>query len=96
MSKKLYKVLHLLVVVLSGKVVSALFEKLWQAATRSSSSPPEATDLRSGWPEILLASAAYGAILGVAKAAGDRGGAAGVRKLTGEWPVEEADGNPTK
>jgi hypothetical protein len=41
-----------------------------------------------------------GEILGVTKAVADRGGAEGVRKLTGEWPAETHDeddqGNPTK
>ncbi len=38
------------------------------------------------WGEVLTAAALQGAIFAVVKAAVDRGGAAGVRRLTGEWP----------
>ena len=35
---------------------------------------------------MLLAATIQGAIFGVVKAAVDRGGATGYRKVTGEWP----------
>jgi hypothetical protein len=93
-SKALYKVLHLLVILLSSKVVSALYRRAWRAVARGGD-PPAATDAASSWPEIVAASAGYGAVLGVTKAVGDRSGATGVRKLTGRWPGTGAASKPT-
>ena len=47
---------------------------------------PNATDEDRGWGEILAAAALQGAIFAVVRAAVDRGGAVGVRRLTGRWP----------
>ena len=47
---------------------------------------PEATAEEYSWAEVLAAAALQGAIFAVVKAAVDRGGAVGVRKLTGSWP----------
>ncbi|MFD0597553.1 DUF4235 domain-containing protein [Catellatospora coxensis] len=47
---------------------------------------PHATDPTKGWTEILLAAALQGAVFGLVKAAVDRGGAHGVKALTGSWP----------
>jgi hypothetical protein len=47
---------------------------------------PEATDEDFGWTEVLIAATVQGAIFGLVKAAIDRGGATGYRKLTGRWP----------
>jgi len=47
---------------------------------------PHATSKDYGWGEVLAAAALQGAIFAVVKAAIDRGGAEGVRKLTGDWP----------
>lgn len=48
---------------------------------------PHATDEEGGWGEILAAAALQGAIFAIVKAAVDRGGRQGVRKLTGRWPA---------
>ena len=47
---------------------------------------PNATDEDRGWGEILAAAALQGAIFAVVKAMVDRGGATGVKRLTGNWP----------
>jgi hypothetical protein len=47
---------------------------------------PSATDEERGWGEILAAAALQGAIFALVKAAVDRAGATGVKKVTGEWP----------
>jgi hypothetical protein len=47
---------------------------------------PNATDEDRGWTEIIIAAALQGAIFAAVKAAVDRGGAEGVRRLTGKWP----------
>ena len=43
-------------------------------------------DMERRWGEILAAAALQGAIFAVVRAAVDRGGAVGVRRLTGRWP----------
>jgi hypothetical protein len=78
-----------MVVLASGKIMGSLFRRGWQKAT-GQSELPEAQRAESSWPGILAASAGYGALMGVTKAVGDRGGAEGVRKMTGRWP-----GKPT-
>ena len=49
---------------------------------------PNATDEERGWTEILVAAALQGAIFAIVKAAVDRGGAVGIRQLTGKWPTD--------
>jgi hypothetical protein len=85
MNKLLYKPLGILFSVLGGLAASALFKQLWRSATGEDEAP-DATDKDFGWTEVLIAAAAQGAIFGLVKAAIDRGGATGYRKLTGRWP----------
>lgn len=81
----LYKPFTLLVTVGSGMLAGAVFQKVWKAAAGEDDAP-DATDEERAWTEILIASALQGALLGVTKAVLNRGGAHGVRKLTGNWP----------
>lgn len=81
----LYKPFTLLVTVCSGMLAGAVFQKVWKAAAGEDDAP-DATDEERAWPEIVIASALQGALLGVTKAVLNRGGAHGVRKLTGTWP----------
>ena len=53
---------------------------------RATARRPAPTDEDRGWGEILAAAALQGAIFSVVRAAVDRGGAVGVRRLTGRWP----------
>jgi hypothetical protein len=46
-----------------------------------------ATDEDRSWGEILVAAALQGAVFALVKAAVDRAGASGVRKVTDEWPA---------
>jgi hypothetical protein len=85
MNKLLYKPLGMLFSVLGGLAASALFKRLWRAATGQDEAP-EATDKDFSWTEVLIAATVQGAIFGLVKAAIDRGGATGYRKLTGRWP----------
>jgi len=85
MNKLLYKPLGMLFSVLGGLAASALFNRLWGAATGRDEAP-EATDKDFGWTEVLIAATVQGAIFGLVKAAIDRGGATGYRKVTGRWP----------
>ncbi|MER5927708.1 DUF4235 domain-containing protein [Streptomyces mirabilis] len=47
---------------------------------------PDATDEERTWRETMLAAVLQGAIFAGVKAAVDRAGAAGTRRLTGTWP----------
>jgi hypothetical protein len=85
MLKLLYKPLGLLVSVAGGIAASAAFARVWTALTGQDEAP-EATDCDRSWREVLAAATVQGAVFGLVKAAIDRGGAAGFRKLTGTWP----------
>ena len=89
MSRKLqkiaYKPVGLLLGVGAGALAGFVFREVWKLAAGDDDAP-SATDEDRGWGEILAAAALQGAIFAVVKAMVDRGGAAGVRKITGEWP----------
>ncbi len=85
MKKLLYKPISIGFSVAGGIVAGQIFKQIWKRVAGEEDAP-EATSQRYSWGEVLLAAAVQGAIFAVVKAAIDRGGAAGVRKLTGEWP----------
>jgi Protein of unknown function (DUF4235) len=85
MSKVLYKPVGLALSVAGGLVASAVFKRVWQVLA-GEPEPPKATGREYGWAQVLAAAALQGAIFGFVKAAIDRGGAVGVRKVTGHWP----------
>lgn len=85
MLKMLYKPLGLLISVAGGLAAGAIFSRVWTLATGQGDAP-EATDPDHSWREVLAAAGIQGAVFGVVKAALDRGGAAGFRKITGTWP----------
>ncbi|MFR9674062.1 DUF4235 domain-containing protein [Streptomyces sp. TR02-1] len=82
----LYKPFALLAAVSSGMLAGAVFQRIWKAVAGEEDAP-DATDEERAWSEILLASALQGALLGVTRAVLNRGGAQGVRRLTGKWPA---------
>jgi hypothetical protein len=85
-SKKLmYKPLSIAFGVAGGLVAGVVVKKVWQLVAGEDEAP-SATSRDYGWGTVLAAAALQGAIFAVVKAAIDRGGAAGVRRLTGEWP----------
>ncbi|MEU9048307.1 MULTISPECIES: DUF4235 domain-containing protein [unclassified Kitasatospora] len=85
MVKILYKPLGLLFSVLGGVAAGALFKRLW-ALLGHQDDAPAATDQDRTWTEVLTAATLQGAVYALVKAAVDRGGAAGTRRLTGTWP----------
>jgi hypothetical protein len=85
MNKIVYKPVGLLLGVAAGSLAGLVFKQVWKAAAGDDDAP-NATDEDRGWGEILAAAAIQGLIFSVVKAAVDRGGAIGVRKLTGDWP----------
>jgi hypothetical protein len=85
MSKIAYKPVGLLLGAAAGALAGFAFKEVWKVVSGDDDAP-NATDEDRGWGEILAAAALQGVIFAVVKASVDRGGAAGVRKLTGQWP----------
>jgi hypothetical protein len=85
LGKVAYKPVGLLLGIGAGALASFLFKEVWRLASGDDDAP-NATDEDRGWGEVLAAAALQGAIFATVKALVDRGGAAGVRKITGEWP----------
>ena len=90
MMKLLYKLVSLLVSVLGGLLAGSIFKRVWKLAAGEDEAPT-ATDVRRGWPEILIAATLQGAIFALVKAILDRSLAEGTRKLTGEWPGDDSE-----
>jgi hypothetical protein len=84
-AKLIYKPLGIGVSVLGGIVAGAVFKQVWKLVAGEEDAP-KAKESEYGWREILPAAAAQGAVFGLVKAAVDRGGAEGFRRLTGVWP----------
>jgi hypothetical protein len=83
--KLLYKPFSIAFSVTGGILAGLLFKQIWKLVAGEEDAP-QATSEEYGWGEVLAAAALQGAIFAVVKAAIDRGGAAGVRRLTGDWP----------
>lgn len=84
-TKLAYRPVGLLLGAAAGMVASAASARLWRMATGGDDAP-DALEEDRGWGEILLAAALTGAVFAVVKAAVDRAGAQGVRRVTGNWP----------
>ncbi|GAA2622206.1 DUF4235 domain-containing protein [Actinomadura fulvescens] len=85
--KIIYKALSLLFSVLGGLLAGLLFKQAWKLAAGEDDAP-DADDPDHGWAEVLAAAALQGAIFALVKAATQRAGAHGVRKVTGRWPTD--------
>jgi hypothetical protein len=86
LNKVAYKPVGILMGIAAGALAGVVFKQVWKLAAGDGDAP-NATDEDRGWGEILAAAALQGAIFAIVKAAVDRGGATGVRKLTGDWPT---------
>ncbi|NYH46243.1 putative metal-dependent enzyme (double-stranded beta helix superfamily) [Micromonospora jinlongensis] len=80
-----YRPVGVLLGIAAGTVAGAIFRQVWKV-TAGDGEAPNATDEDRRWGEILAAAALQGAIFAVVRAAVDRGGAVGVRRMTGSWP----------
>ena len=89
MIKFVYKPVSFLVSVLGGILAGAIFKRVWRLAAGEEEAPT-ATDVRRGWPEVLVAATLQGAIFALVKAVLDRSVAEGTRKLTGVWPGDDS------
>jgi hypothetical protein len=85
MAKLLFRPLSLGASLAGGVLAGIAFKRIWKLAS-GEPEPPEATSDEYGWGEVLAAAALEGAVFGLVKAAVDRGGAVGFRRLTGRWP----------
>ena len=85
MSKLPYKPVGTAASIAGGLVAGALFKRIWQLVS-DRDEPPKATERDYGWGEVLAAAALQGAVFGLVRAAIDRAGAAGYRRMTGSWP----------
>lgn len=80
-----YKPVGVLLGLAAGALAGAVFQQVWKLAAGDSEAP-NPTDEQRGWGEVLAAAALQGAIFSAVRAAVDRGGAVGLRRLTGHWP----------
>jgi predicted metal-dependent enzyme (double-stranded beta helix superfamily) len=85
MKRLLYRPVGTVLGLGAGMLAGMVFRQVWRSVAGEDDTP-DATDEARGWGEILLAAALQGAIFAVVKAAVDRAGAEGVRKVTGTWP----------
>ncbi|MFI7607238.1 DUF4235 domain-containing protein [Micromonospora sp. NPDC049366] len=85
MNRAAYKPVGVLLGLAAGMLAGSIFRQVWKL-TAGDGEAPSATDEDRRWGEVLAAAALQGAIFSVVRAAVDRGGAVGVRKLTGRWP----------
>jgi hypothetical protein len=84
-NKLAYRPVGLVLGMAAGAPAGAIFHQVWKIAA-GHDEVPSAIDEERGWGEILAAAALQGAIFSAVRAAVDRGGATGVRRLTGHWP----------
>jgi hypothetical protein len=86
MGRLAYKPVGVVLGAVAGGLAGVAFKRIWQAVSGEPEAP-SATDENYGWGEILTAAALQGMIFAIVKAAVDRGGATGFRRLTGSWPA---------
>lgn len=84
-NKVIYKPAGLVIGALGGVAATAVFRKVWTMVSGEKEAP-DPTDRDRTWGQVLVAAGVQGAIFGLVKAAVDRAGAAGYKKVTGEWP----------
>ena len=74
-----------LVSVLGGVLAGAVFKRVWAAASGEKEAP-HATSAQYSTKEVVAAAIVQGAIIAGVKAAVDRAGAKGFKKITGTDP----------
>jgi predicted metal-dependent enzyme (double-stranded beta helix superfamily) len=88
MNKLMYKPVALAGGMVGGLLAGMVFKQVWKLAAGEKDAP-DALDEHRSWAEILIAAGLQGAVFGVVKAAVDRAGAVGVRRVTGHWPGDD-------
>jgi hypothetical protein len=84
-AKLAYRPIGLIGGILAGTLSGIVFKQIWKQVADEEDAP---TALQSEYSmkEVVLAAAIQGAIFAATKAAIDRAGARGFKRLTGEWP----------
>jgi hypothetical protein len=77
----IYKPVSLAFSIAGGALAGAVFTRVWRAVGDGNEAP-EPTELDHSTREVLLAAALHGAVFGLVRAAVDRAGARGYRRLT--------------
>lgn len=85
LGKVAYKPVGLILGAAAGVLAGVVFKQIWKRVAGEDDAP-NATDEDRGWGEILAAAALQGALFALVKAAIDRAGATGMRRMTGYWP----------
>ncbi|MDF9810860.1 DUF4235 domain-containing protein [Streptomyces sp. SPB162] len=80
-----YKPVGLVVGLVGGTLAGLVFRKIWDHVGPGRDAP-QPLEQDHGWGEVLAAAAVQGLIVAVVRAAVQRGGAAGWRRVTGTWP----------
>lgn len=88
MGSMLYKLLSMAIGLLGGVVAGAVYKQLWKWISGEEEAP-DPTDPDHTWREVFPAAVLRGAVVGGVRAAIERGGAQGVRRLTGHWPTND-------
>lgn len=81
----MYKPLNLGVSMAGGALAGAIFTRLWRTVGDGEDAP-KPTALDHSTREVLMAAALHGAVFGLVRAAVDRAGAKGYRRVTGHSP----------
>jgi Protein of unknown function (DUF4235) len=77
-----------------GMLATAIFTRIWRSLT-GRKTLPGATDKTTSWADVLPAAILHGMIFAGVKALVDRASAEGFEQLTGRWPGENPEAQPT-
>jgi predicted metal-dependent enzyme (double-stranded beta helix superfamily) len=86
-NKVVYKPLSWVVGALGGILAGQAFKQVWKRVAGEEDAP-DATDRDYTWRQVVVAAAVQGAIFGAVKAATERAGAVGYRKVTDGRPAD--------
>jgi hypothetical protein len=86
-SKTMYKPLSIATGVLGGLAATAVFGQVWKRIGDDDTKAPRPSDLNRSATEVFAAAALQGLIVGLVRAAIDRGAARGYKAVTHEDPT---------
>ncbi|MCW2742934.1 MAG: hypothetical protein JWR45_3356 [Blastococcus sp.] len=84
-AKLAYRPIGLIGGIVAGTLSGIAFKQVWKAVAQEDDAPG-ALQSEYSMREVVLAAAIQGAIFAATKAAIERAGARGFKKLTGAWP----------
>jgi Protein of unknown function (DUF4235) len=92
--KILYKPFGIIASLIGAKIAHSVFKVLW--ARIDEEAPPKPTTLEAGFPKVVGAAALEAATIAAVGAAVDRASARTFHHLTGIWPGEHRDPEPSE